>query len=219
MTYLSHDAALIITAIMLGSVALMHLSHKNENAVWLYIVQSLAALLLLLGAMLAHATAIGILVAVCMLIVKIVAAPRFFRRLIRRHQLTFSASAYLSIPMTLGFLTLLTAASYAQLQGAFESLSPLYADALFVAFACMLAALFLIVNRRGALSQMLGVLSLENSIVGFAALSGLENAPMLQLGVLFDMFIWVVIATIFASMIYEKFGSLDVTAMAHLTEE
>ncbi len=219
MTYLSSDTAFIVTAIMFASIVAMHLSRKNDGAVRLYVVQSAAVLALFFAATVAHVTMIGVLVAALMLVIKMVAAPHFFHRLIRRHQLTFSASAYTSASVTLALITLMMGASYLQLESAFASLAPLYAPALTLAFAGMLAALFLIINRKGALSQMLGVLSLENSIIAFAALAGLEHAPMLELGVIFDTFIWIMIATVFVSMIYEKFGSLDVTALTRLAEE
>ncbi len=65
---------------------------------------------------------------------------------------------------------------------------------------------------------MIGILSLENGIVCFATFAGLEQTPGLQLGVIFDIFVWVIIATVFISMIYRHFGSLDVSAMRTLKE-
>src|SRR3989339_720927 len=53
----------------------------------------------------------------------------------------------------------------------------------------------------------------------FAPLAGLEESPSSQLGIMFDIAIWVVIATVFAGMVYKQFGSLNVTAMKHLKEE
>jgi len=65
---------------------------------------------------------------------------------------------------------------------------------------------------------MLGILSLENGIVSFALFAGLEQNPGLQLGITFDVLIWIIIASVFISMIYRQFGSLDVTTMKKLTE-
>jgi hydrogenase-4 membrane subunit HyfE len=50
----------------------------------------------------------------------------------------------------------------------------------------------------------------------FAALAGLEQSPVLQLGIVFDITVWFVISTMFVSMIYRHFGSLDVTNMKKL---
>ena len=87
-----------------------------------------------------------------------------------------------------------------------------------IAFSSMFLSLFLIINRKGALSQIIGILSFENSIVAFAVFSGLEQSPTLQMGIIFDIFIWLIIATVFISMLYKHFGSLDVTSMTSLKE-
>ena len=82
----------------------------------------------------------------------------------------------------------------------------------------MLLSIFLTINRKSALSQIIGILSLENSIVAFAIFAGLEQSPSLQIGILFDISIWLTIATAFISMIYAHFGSLDITSMKNLTD-
>ncbi len=84
--------------------------------------------------------------------------------------------------------------------------------------ATIMISLFLSINRKGALSQMLGILSLENGIVSFALSAGLEQNPGLQLGITFNILIWIIIATVFISMMFRQFGSLDVTTMKKLTE-
>ena len=121
--------------------------------------------------------------------------------------------------MTLIVLALLTAFSYSHFFGPLAILAPDKENALSLAIAMVLISIFLIINRKGALSQMVGILSLENAIVSFAYVAGLETTAGLQVGILFDIFIWVVIATVFASMIYRHFGSLNVSILKHLKEE
>ncbi|MDO8737111.1 MAG: hypothetical protein Q7K29_08555, partial [Thermoleophilia bacterium] len=143
-------------------------------------------------------------------------APYFFFGLIRRHELKFSVSTYLNTPVSLLVIAVLLALTQSDF---FETLSVLAESSkasLSLCFSTILISLFLSINRRGALSQMIGILSLENGIVAFAIFAGLEQSPGLQLGVTFNILIWVVIATVFASMIFRKFGSLDVTTMKKL---
>ena len=116
-------------------------------------------------------------------------------------------------------LALITAFSYSHFFQPLTVLSPNNENSLLLAVATILIAIFLIVNRKGVLSQMVGVLSLENAIVSFAFIAGLETTVGPQIGILFDIFVWVIIATIFASMIYRHFGSFDVSAMKQLKEE
>jgi len=68
------------------------------------------------------------------------------------------------------------------------------------------------------LSQIIGILSLENTIVAFTIFAGLEQSASLQIGIIFDIFVWLIIATVFVSMIYKHFGSLDVTSMKTLKD-
>jgi len=85
--------------------------------------------------------------------------------------------------------------------------------------AIILISIFLLINRRGAFSQMIGILSLENSILLLASFIGIKQSLALEMGIIFDIVIWMIIAQIFISMIYKQFGSLNVTQMKRLTEE
>ncbi|KKW42499.1 MAG: Hydrogenase 4 membrane component [Candidatus Magasanikbacteria bacterium GW2011_GWA2_56_11] len=219
MDFFSAQFLFFVQTLLFASVIFMHLSKKSASVIFLYQVQSLIVACLLLGSALAESAIFPLFVAVVVCAVKVVIAPHFFRRLTRELQLKFSASTYLSGPLTLIILAALTAFTYSHFFAPLSTLNASNARALLLAAAMMLAALFLIVNRKGALSQMIGILSLENAIVAFAFLSGLEQSPALELGVLFDILMWIIIATVFASMVYRQFGSLDVTAMNSLKEE
>ena len=87
-----------------------------------------------------------------------------------------------------------------------------------IALWLVFASVLLMANRKGALSQATGVLSLENSIVVFGIFTGLEQSAMLQMGVLFDVFVWLVIAMVMVSLVYKHTGSLDVTKMKDLRD-
>jgi len=156
--------------------------------------------------------------AVTMLItaVKIIIAPGFFLRLIKKNELKFSASSYLNMPMTLIAITIITAIARSRFFHPLTVINPTNESTLLISIAAMLISLFMIINRKGALSQMIGVLSLENSIVSFAFTAGLEQKPGLELGITFDIFVWIIIATVFVSMVYKKFKTLDVTEMSRL---
>ena len=201
------------------SIIIIHLSKKNSFVIFLYMMQSLVVALFLLSASLKESSWALALVAAAVFMVKVIIAPHFFRDLIKRHQLKFSVSTYLNGPMTLVVLAALTAFSYSSFFNPLVILSKDNFNALLLAVAAMLISVFVIINRKGALSQMIGILSLENAIVSFAFLAGLEQNAGLQLGIVFDILVWIIIATVFASMIYKQFGSLDVSVMKNLKEE
>lgn len=216
------DTTLLAYGIVSGmfiSVIFMHLAKRSSWAIELYTIQSILIVLLLATALIHEFSWLLVIATLVIFIVKVIIAPLFFTQLIRRHEVKFSASTYLNGPMTIVALAMFTAFTHARFFQPLTILIPIHADAILLTVSMMLISVFLIINRKGALSQMVGILSLENAIVAFAAVTGLEQTPSLQLGVVFDIFIWINIATVFANMIYLKFGSLDVSSMTHLTEE
>ena len=207
----------MIAAIFLSAV-LLHITKRNSTAISLYLIQSLAIAALLFRPLAENFSPIIVLMAVLTLAVKAVVAPLFFLRLVKRHQLKFSASTYLNTPLTLIVIAALAALTNSRIFSHIASIDPDNKKILALAIAVILVSFFLIINRKGAMSQIIGILSLENGIVAFAVFSGLEQSPALQIGIMFDLLVWVIIATVFISMIYKQFGSLDVTALKHLKE-
>lgn len=158
------------------------------------------------------------LVIFLMLGVKVIVAPYFFFNLIRKHHLKDIISTYVNTPITLIILAILTVIANADLLKPLATLAPSHEKSLLLAMAVIFISIFMIINRRGALSQMIGILSLENAIVSFASFAGLEQSAGLEMGIIFDILMWIIIASVFASMLYRQFGSLDVASMKNLTE-
>jgi len=211
---------ILILQFLLGTIFLtlvfLHLSKKNLSAAIVYGIQSAAVIAILFNSFLETYSIYLLILILLTLVIKIILAPLFFIRLIKKHELSFSASTYLNIPLTLIVISVLTFVAHSQKLTPLTNIIPGNSTLLSMALSAIFISLFLIVNRKGALSQIIGVLSLENSIVAFAVFAGLEQSPALQAGILFNIFIWIIIATVFASMIYEHFGSHDVTSMKKL---
>lgn len=196
----------------------MHLAKKNIWAAVAYGIQSLAIVAVLLNYYFATGNNSLLIIALLAIIIKVILAPAFFIRLINKHDLKFLVSNYLNTPLTLLVLAILTAAAYSNKFSPLTNIIPENHALLSLSLGAMLLALFLIVNRKGALSQIIGILSLENSLVAFAIFAGREQSLGLQIGIIFDIFVWLIIATVFVSMIYQYFSSLDVSAMKHLKD-
>ncbi|MFA7662772.1 MAG: hypothetical protein WCX88_02540 [Patescibacteria group bacterium] len=213
--HFSYAVGLVVFLSVIG----MHLTRKNTACVLFYIFQSLAVALLLFVPALDKGSILLMLAALLTLIIKVILAPFFFLRLINRHELTFSANTYLSLPLTLIVLALLFGLAY---QNIFQSLLIFAGENMNVvplALATIFSSIFLIINRRGALSQIIGILSLENGIVALTSFLKVEQVPGLDIGISFDIAVWVIIAVLFLSMIYKKFGTLDVSTLKELKEE
>lgn len=218
MLLLSPQSLYFMEIMIFVSVIFMHLFKKNISVIFLYIIQSSILTLLLLIVSIKEASLPFVLITVLTFVVKVIIAPIFFLNLAKRHKLKFAVSTYLNMPMTLLVLTVLLTITHYRFLKPLASIAPSKENLLLLSFATILVSIFLIINRRGALSQMIGILSLENGIVSFASLAGLEENPGLQIGITFDLLVWVIIATIFVSMIYKKFGTLDVTTITDLKE-
>lgn len=208
----------LLLALFFLTIVFLHIVKKNSGAAILYGFQSLTIVLLLAVSYMETGLASSLVIALLALLVKVILAPAFILRLINKHEFKFSVSTYVNVPLTLVIVTALTAVTHSEIFSPLVTIIPDNQSLLSLALSAIFVSFFLIVNRKGALSQIIGILSLENSIVAFALFAGLEQTPGLQVGILFDISIWVIIATIFIGMLYKHFGSLDVTEMKQLQE-
>ena len=194
----------------------MHVSKRSISFVYLYAAQSIVvAFLLIYSATVNNSIPLGIL-AILIFVLKVIAAPKFFLSLIKKQTLQAATNNYLNLPLTLTGIAIITMITHSRFFQPLTSLAPANENALLICVTAMFISLFLIINRKGALSQMIGILSLENAIVAFALASGLGQGFGLELGVTFDIVVWIFIATVFVSMIYRKFRTIDVSAMTNL---
>jgi len=207
-----------LSEIILLSVIFLLIMKKNFSAVSFYSLQSLVVVIILLNSFFETKELLMLLVIFIMFIVKVIIAPLFFIRLIKKYALSFSASTYLSTPITLIIITILVFIAHSQRLLPLTSIVANHQILLSLTLSSMFLSLFLIVNRKGALSQIIGILSFENSIVVFAVFANLEQSASLQLGIIFDIFIWIMIASIFISMLYKHFGTLNVSSMKKLKD-
>ncbi|MBI4215274.1 MAG: hypothetical protein HY602_00940 [Parcubacteria group bacterium] len=204
---------------ILMSVMLMHLAKKNAAVVSLYLLQS-SAVALILFILAAEEQSLGLLISAALtLLVKAVIAPWFFFKLIREQKLKLAVSTYLTTPLTLLALLLLTLLAQSEVFFPLITLFPAVSDKSFVILmSAILISLFLIINRKGVLSQIVGVLSLENGIVALGSFMGIKQTLALELGIAFDIFIWIFIAVVFMAKIHKHFGTLNITAMKNLVD-
>lgn len=208
----------ILAGVIFSLALMMNLARKNTTLVLLYLLQSLGVAIGLVVLAYAEGSQGLLFAAFLTLAVKVVMAPLFVSRMIRNYKLHVSAASYLSTPLTLLCLAVITAFSYSLISGHIGNFR--HPEGIPLLFASILCVLFLMMNRRGTLSTIVGVLSLENVVIFLSAQLGLENSLALEFAISFDIAVWTVIATGFLSMIYQEFGTVDTaTHMTHLTEE
>lgn len=195
------------------SIVFMNIARRNSSLMLAYLVQS-SMLVILLGIQALQEDALGIIiVTLILLVVKVIVTPTLLFRLLKQQKLNISVSTYLNIPLTLGVLVLLSIFAQSEVFSSFSGFIPQFRMML---IGSMLMSIFLTINRKGALSQIIGILSLENAIFVFGHFLGTKQSASLEVGILFDVLFWVVISSVFVRMMFKHFGSIDVTGLQKL---
>lgn len=199
---------------------LMHLTRRNANLVRLYVIQSLclSVILLMLGFSSAEKSLLWM--SLLTLFVKVIVAPVFFFRVLRGIPgAEMSATNYLSTPQTLLAIMSLVILSYSKIIIPIGVSTPDLFGLFSLNVAMVLTSIFLLINRRGIFTQIVGILCLENSIVFLSTIVGAKQPVGLEIGMLFDIGLWIVVALVFISMIHTQFGTLSTVPLKKLIEE
>lgn len=203
------EVTLLVTAIF------MNITRKNTSVVSIYAVQSLALVVMLTGQAFQLKSIDLYLLALAMLAVKVIFVPHLFRSFIKRRHEPISSGTYLSSSLTLA--TLLFLVIFVQ-SGVFAPASLSTSSPILLLIDSGLMSFFMAVNRKGAILQIIGILSLENSIFAMGHFLDPRMAGSLELGILFDVLFWAIIASTYLRMVYSHNRSLDVASLRKLKQ-
>jgi hydrogenase-4 component E len=155
-------------------------------------------------------------VAVVFAVIKVFVIPSVLMRAVTKIGIQRAVAPYLNTTMTLGICGgLVVLAFYAMAPVTASNALPT-AEGIPLAFAGVLIGLFTTVNRRRALTQILGFLMLENSIFMIALLATYGVPLIVEVGVFLDVLVAVLILEVFINRIKENFDSIDVKHMRTL---
>ncbi len=141
--------------------------------------------------------------------------PIFLRKIVRQMKVTREVEPYISNALSLTISGILVAVVYASLkEGIF--VTGFSKNVLQISIAVILIGLFIMITRRKAITQVIGLLFMENGLflAGFSLTFGMPI--IIELGVLFDMLIGVIILGIFAVQIKRAFSSSDLDRLTIL---
>jgi hydrogenase-4 component E len=141
--------------------------------------------------------------------------PMFLRRIVRRTKATHDADPYISNALSLTISGILVVVVYASLKEGII-VTGLSKSVLQISIAVILIGLFIMITRRKAIIQVIGLLFMENGLflAGFALAFGMPL--IIELGVLFDMLMGVIILGIFVIQIKKSFASSDLDKLTIL---
>lgn len=212
----------LLDAGMFLLMVLMHATRKTALLLALYVAQSLLVACFFIVAAVEESSSFLCIVAGVTVVTKALLVPILYRRVMRRLGAHFTSGTYLDTPWTLVVLFAIAVLSFSVVHMSapntlFATVSPVLAYAP-LHLAGILATLFLAVNRKEAFSQVIALLALENWVVFVAALAGFHQTLALELAVTLETIVLVLISVFFMTMVHERFGSLDISKMTHLSE-
>jgi hydrogenase-4 component E len=153
------------------------------------------------------------------LLLKVFLLPWLLHRLIDRLDVKWDVETLINIPtmMLVGIVLVIFAFNLA---APISQLSTSVArGTLGIALASLLLSFMMMITRAKAIPQVIGFLSLENSLF-FAATSATYGMPMVvELGIALDVLVGMVILGVFMFQIREQFDSLDIRHLEKLKED
>jgi hydrogenase-4 component E len=162
-----------------------------------------------------------LIVAALTLLLKGILVPVVLERLVDRIEIRQEIEPFINAPLSVlicGGLTLIgyiVAESFYRPEQTAGS-AGLGHNTLAVAISLFLIGFFTMINRRKALTQVLGLLSLENGVF-LATISLTYGIPlMVELGIFFDVLVAVMVLGILIYRIRETFESMDVSRLRRL---
>ncbi len=206
----------LLAALMLVVQLLMVIQRMLLTNIRLFAIQSffLSAIAAVIGYF--HNASHVYVMAALTFAVKVIALPWFLRRLVRQIGIEQEMHPWINAPTALLLCGGFTLLGYLVARP-FSAATNLGRNTFGVAIALMLIGFFLMVNRRRAVTQVLALLCAENGLfLAAIALTTYGMPLVVELGILFDLFIAVMVLGILVFRIRATFASIDVDRLNRL---
>lgn len=155
------------------------------------------------------------------LVIKSIVIPKVLLYVTRNLEIEFKieTNPYVSLRASVIIAAFLVALSYFLTQQ-----MPFKSDAIVntylpISIALFLIGLFVIVNRRSALNQVVGLLIIENGLFLFTLTLTHGVSLIIEMGIFADILIGIVISSILLLRISRTFDSLDVGKLQNLRDD
>ena len=154
--------------------------------------------------------------AILIFVLKVIAIPQIFSAIIRRLGIRKEVESYINIPLSLFMAMLLVFISfYVTSMG--KTLHPLSSlKFLPIAISIIFLGMFVMTTRKKALTQVIGLLLMENGLFLTGVTMTFGMPLLIELGILFDVLIGIIIMGIFIFKIKSAFESIEADQMTVL---
>jgi hydrogenase-4 component E len=144
------------------------------------------------------------------IVFKVFLIPLVLTYVMNRLKIRKEIEDYINIPSSLILCSLLTIVAYAVTLRVIQTRAPFNVAGVFaVALAIMLIGFFIMVNRKKTLTQILGLMFVENGVF-LAAVAMTYGMPLLvEFGIFFDVFVATLIMGIMLFKIWDTLSDMD----------
>ncbi len=157
-------------------------------------------------------------VAIMTIVLKVIVIPRFLNYTVDRLKVKKEVEPLVSIPGSLLICGALTFVAYYIASPIIAQGSVITKNCLAISLAVVLIGFFVIIARRKAMTEIVGLLMMENGLF-LAAISLTYGMPMIvEIGIFFDVLVAAIIMGIFAFKINHTFETVDTTFMRRLRD-
>jgi hydrogenase-4 component E len=147
---------------------------------------------------------------------KVIFLPWLLQRLVRQIKIEQEVRPFVNMPASMLICGALTVLAYVVARP-ITSLERLGSNTLAVAIALLLTGIFLMFNRRKAITQVLALLTVENGVMLTAIALTTYGMPLVvELGIFFDVMVAVMVLGILVYRIRESFASMDTSKLNQL---
>ena len=154
--------------------------------------------------------------AVLTFLLKVIAIPQIFFMVCRRIGVRKEVESYINIPSSLFLAVILVAVSfYITSSGeTFKSFSSW--EFLPIAISTILLGMFVMTTRKKAITQVLGLLLMENGLFLTGVTMTFGMPLLVELGILFDILVGIIMMGVFIFKIRSAFEGIDIDNMTVL---
>ncbi len=206
----------ILGALLLLTTFAMVATRLLSGAIGAYAVQSLV--LGLVAAVVAYFTGSNDLyiVAVLTIIVKCGAIVWILRNVTNQLHVQREVRLYLNIPASLLVCVLLTLLAFFVSPAVVAPGTFLNEPPLAISIAMVLIGLFILSSRRHAVTQVIGLLAIENGLFSGAIAIAYGMPLIVEFGILFDILIAVIVMSLLVTLIHRELISADTADLRRL---
>lgn len=208
-------ASYLIPFILVSGILLLG-CRRLESTVRLYIFQSLMLSLLALFLGIIVKSHHAFWVAGLSILVKCVIIPWILLNVIKKVRMKREVETYVSLPTSMLLGGLLILLSYGLIPSLPLGHGEVFDQALKAGISLVLMGLFMMMSRKKAFTQIMGLYVLDNGIFCLTISSIFEMPLMIEMGILFELLLGALVMGIMVYRIKQSFDTVNVVHLKNL---